>query len=70
MLPNAPSSTESGAPKPLAILTELVKRLLESKRIDRQVMAERLDDTLLGQCGLIELKSFEKKKLRLMTKNM
>jgi hypothetical protein len=31
---------------------------------------EKLDDNLLNDCKVIEAKNFEKKKLRLMTKNM
>jgi hypothetical protein len=51
-------------------LADLVKKFLEAKTDSRMEIIERLDDTLLNDCGLIETKKFETKKNRIMTKNV
>jgi hypothetical protein len=51
-------------------LADLVRKLLDKKGECRMDMIERMDDSLLNDCGLIETKKFETKKNRIMTKNV
>ena len=55
---------------PEHLLVELVSLFLDGRKFDRIGLMETMDDDLLGDCRVIEVKNFEKKKLRLMTKNM
>lgn len=53
-----------------AKLFDLIKLFIESSDDNRMAIIEILDDQVLKNCGLIELQNFEKKKNRVMTKNL
>lgn len=66
----AASSSDSGASEVKAKLFELIRLFVDRGDNNRMAVIERLDDQVLKNCGLIELQNFEKKKNRLMTKNL
>ena len=51
-------------------LVELVGLLVDRKGLDRIKVMEVFDDQLLGECKMIDVDQFKRKKMRLMTKNV
>jgi hypothetical protein len=57
-------------PSPNEQLAEVVSLLLENNKISKLKLMEKLDDSILGDCGLIETEAFKRKRIRNMTRNM
>jgi hypothetical protein len=51
-------------------LAEVVNLFVENNQISKLKLMEKLDDTILGDCGLIETENFKRKRIRIMTRNM
>lgn len=51
-------------------LSDLVLELLKESLVDKSKVMERMENQLLGDCGLVELSTFQRRQLRFMTKLM